>query len=507
MKYDIKYSKEKAPKVGLVTNAIDGAFSVDGKIEAENQFRVLFEQFRTEGVISQDSIFYEKRTFDAHEAQEAAELFGRERVDVMILLESAFPNGNAFLTLANDPYLFSIPLIVTAPYEIELTGRPEWTTNAWCGVIMSNYVAKQIDRKIFPLAGWPNDPDFQDELKMLLNVGHAIKEMRKDFLGRFGDAPGGFHSASGNQLAYARTFGTRVETVDWTAVMNTFKTGVANGYLGECGFAEEDVRHSADDMKTGRVVLVSDEAVMQAARLYHSFRAIIRANGFTSSAFRCWPEMGEPYIGVQPCLSIGWLLAQRDVTAAGCESDWPTAVAQSLGTMLSGKPCACLDFVNYLGRGPVCQFGHCGVGIAGYMAPNEKGLEGEVSQAVKEQIMTGKIRVNDAIAENSPERQEGQIVASAHIGQFEYGVKTGISLIQDRNGNFKMLIFTGESSAETAKGQLYSASDMKVKNYAKLNALVLEHGFSHHLALALGNVVRELKLLCDFYGITAYEAD
>jgi len=37
MKYDIKYSKEKAPKVGLVTNAI-GAFSLDGKIEAENQF-------------------------------------------------------------------------------------------------------------------------------------------------------------------------------------------------------------------------------------------------------------------------------------------------------------------------------------------------------------------------------------------------------------------------------------------------------------------------------------
>ena len=298
-----------------------------------------------------------------------------------------------------------------------------------------------------------------------------------------------------------------LENWSWDQITNTFKTGVANGYLGECGFTEEDVRQTADAMKTGRAVLVSDEAVMRTARLYHSFRALIRTNGFTSSAFRCWPEMGESYIGVQPCFSIGWLLSQRDVTAAGCESDWPTAVAQSLGTMLSGKPCACLDFVNYLGRGPVCQLGHCGVGIAGYMAPNAKGLEGEVSQSVKEQILTGKIQVNDAIAENSPERQEGQVVASAHIGQFEYGVKTGISLIQDRNGKFNMLIFRGESSAETAKGQLYSASDVKVKNYAKLNELVLEHGFSHHLALALGDVVRELKLLCDFYGITVYEAD
>lgn len=505
MGYDVKYSAEKAPKVSLVANAIN-VFSLNGKIEAENQFRALFNQFKKEGVISQDSILYEKRTFDPHEAQKVAELFGRERIEVVIILESAFPNGNAFLTLANDPYLFKVPLIVTAPYEIELD-TPEWTTNAWCGVIMSNYVAKQINRKIFPLAGWPKDTGFQDELKRLLNVCYTIKEMRKDFLGRFGDAPGGFHSASGNQLAYAQTFGTRVETIDWTAVMNTFKIGVTEGYLGKSSFTEEDVRKTADEMKKGRVVLISDEAVMNASRLYHSFRAIIRANGFTSSAFRCWPEMGEPYIGVPACFSMGWLLAKRDVTAAGCESDWPTAVAQSLGALLSGKPCACLDFVNYLGRDPVCQLGHCGVGIAGYMVPNEIDLEGEVSQEMKEKIMRGEIRVNDAIAEKSPDRQGGQIIGPVHIGQFEYGIKTGISLIQDRDGNFKMLIFTGESSAETAKGQLYSASDVRVNNYAKLSDLVLEHGFSHHLAVALGDIAQELKLLCDFYGITSYYVD
>ena len=109
MGYKVTYTAEKAPKVGLVANAI-GVFSSEGKIEAENQFRTLFEQFKKEGAISQDSIFYEKRIFGPHEATEVAELFGRERIDVFIILDSAFPNGNAFLTLANDPYLFKIPL-------------------------------------------------------------------------------------------------------------------------------------------------------------------------------------------------------------------------------------------------------------------------------------------------------------------------------------------------------------------------------------------------------------
>ena len=63
MSYDVNYSAEKAPKVGIVANAIT-VFSLDGKIEAENQFRMLFEQFKKEGIISQDSLFYEKRTFD-----------------------------------------------------------------------------------------------------------------------------------------------------------------------------------------------------------------------------------------------------------------------------------------------------------------------------------------------------------------------------------------------------------------------------------------------------------
>ena len=499
MSYRVKYSKEEAPKIGVVSVAI-GAFSAVGKQMAEDQFKVLFAQLKKEGTVSEDSIFYSQRIFGPNEAAKMARRFAQERVEAIIVLNSAFPNGNAFLTLATDPYLFRIPLILTAPLEVELR-IPEWTTNAWCGVIMNNYVAKRLNRYVYPLAGWPEDTEYQEQLKMLLQVFFTVKELRKDLLGRFGDAPGGFHSASADQLAYAQVFGTRIETIDWTAVMETYRTKLAKGYKGEVSFNEQDVRETAEEMEKGRPVLVENELIHKAARLYHTFRSIVEANGFTSAAFRCWPEMGEPYIGIAPCLSISWLLSQRDVTAASCEGDWPTAVAQSMGTLLSGKPAACLDLVNYTGHSPIVQLGHCGVGMANFMAPNQLGLKGRVSLEIKEKIMSGKVKVNEAIVEKSPDRQGGQRVGPAYIGQFQYGTKTGINLIQDRNGRFKMLVFTGENEPETAKGLLYCAADVEVKNYQRLNKLILEHGFSHHLAMAFGDISQELAVLCDYYGI------
>jgi L-fucose isomerase-like protein len=54
---------------------------------------------------------------------------------------------------------------------------------------------------------------------------------------------------------------------------------------------------------------------------------------------------------------------------------------------------------------------------------------------------------------------------------------------------------------------LYSAADVKVRNYRRLNELILEHGFSHHLAMAFGDISRELKILCDYYDIEYISPD
>lgn len=474
MAYTVHYDSGTAPKLGMVLNSID-VFSSKGKDLADSRLSKLFEDLKKEGAIHPDSILT-PRISGPHEAMQVADEFASEMVDVVMICDSAFPNGHVFPTIAMHPQLSRTPVIVSSDSEPDV-GDSEWTTNAWCGVIMQNYAAKQLGRPIRVLAGNPETESFRDELKMLLNAYRAVAMLRRDFLGRFGDAPGGFHSATMDQMAFLRTFGTRLDTVDMLGVMSAYTTGKAKGYCGEVAFTDSDVEATMQEMKAGRPCLISEEKLRKGARLFHAFKTLIEANGYTSIAVKCWPEILHPDIDITPCFPMTWLLTKGIVTAASCEADCPTAVMQTLGTLLSGKPSACLDFVNYTGGCECVELGHCGVGIAGLMGDGE------------------------AIAEKSPDRQGGDLNSPALIGQFEYGPKTGIAIAPDPVGGFKILCFTGENTPESNRKKLYSAADVIVKEFRQLDELVISQGFPHHLAVAMTDVSREIAEVCAFLGI------
>jgi L-fucose isomerase-like protein len=465
-----------APKVGLLLNSIE-VFNPGAKDASERALREYFDELISSGAIDPGSLI-RGRIFGPIEASKAADEFAAAWVDLVVNANIAFPHGHVFLTLATNPYLAKIPLAVIAEPEPDM---PEWGTNAWCGVIMNNHVAKQIGRDIVTIPGPYSGSAFRTEFERLLRVAGTIKFLRSDFLCRFGEAPSGFHSASGDQMAFAATFGTRIDTIDLTAVMEVYNTGKAKGYLGEVEFTRDDVAKTVDQMTAGRKVTVGPEMMEKAARLYQAYRAIVRANGYTSAAFRCWPEQNEPYIGVSACMAMGMLLTNGDVASAACESDWPTAVVQTAATLLSGKPSPCLDWVNYTGGSEIIQLGHCGMGICGLMA--SEGPDTDV------------VDVHPVI------RQAGGTMGPVHLGQFAYGPKTGVCITHDPKSGFRILAFTGKSSPATNRGLRNSAVDMEVDDYKALNTLVLDGGFPHHLAVALGDITQDLRILCKYVGV------
>lgn len=467
------------PKIGVLVNSI-GAFNPKAKDASEKAIRRNFGRLVSSGEVDPGSLIT-GRLFGPNEALAAADRFAEARVDLVVLANVAFPNGQVFLTVAAHPHLARIPLAVVAEPEPSQT---EWATNAWCGVIMNNHVARQFRRPVVVIPGPFASDSFRAAFGRLLRVAGTIRFLRRDLLCRFGDAPSGFHSATGDQLAFADVFGTRVETVDLTAVMDAFRTGKTKGYFGEESFSDADVRRTVKRLAEGRKVEVEPAMLERGARLYYAYRAIIRANGYTSAAFRCWPEQNEPYIGVSACLAMGLLLGDGELTAAACESDWPTAVTQSIGTLLSGRPAACLDWVNYTGGSKLVQLGHCGMGICGGMAAGN-----------------GHGPACDTVALHPVIRQAGGTMGPVLIGQFEYGPKTGLCLARDLSGKFRLLTFRGESSPKTARGMAYSAADIVVPDYAKLDRLVLAGGFPHHLAVAMGDITEDVRMLCTLLGV------
>ncbi len=478
---ELKPQRRPVPRIGFVSNSI-GSFNPEAKDRADAALRKLFDDLKRSGEIESGSLLL-GRLFGPHEALEAADRLAAAQVDLVVVFNVAFPNGQVFLTLATHPGLARTPMAVAGDPE---PSREEWATNAWCGVIMNNHVAKRIGRPVQLVPGPVGGDAFREDLGRLIRVAGTIKALRRDFLGRFGDAPGGFHSATGDQIAFAAVFGTRVDTVDLTAVMETFKTGRASGLLGEQGFSDAEVEAFAGEIVRGRKVEVPRAMIDRASRLFHAYRAIIRANGYTSASFRCWPEMNEPYIGMSSCLAQTLLLTTAEITGAGCEGDWPMTVAQTMGSLLSGAAGYCLDWVSYTGASEIIRLGHCGVGVCGAMA----GRPGESGGPC------------DTIAVHPVIRQgEGRDIGPVLVGQFRYGPKTGICLMQKTDGRFALLSFEGESSPETAVGTIYSAADVLVPNYGELNRIVLDYGFPHHLAVAEGRLNRDIAALCAWLGV------
>src|SRR5262252_4315542 len=125
------------PKLGLVINSIE-VFDPVSKDRSETALRKYFEQLLESKQIDPGSIITE-RIFGPHEALTVADRLAAAQVDLVVIANIAFPNGQVFLTLATHPNLAQTPLAVIA--EPEPSDSPEWATNAWCGVIMNNYVA------------------------------------------------------------------------------------------------------------------------------------------------------------------------------------------------------------------------------------------------------------------------------------------------------------------------------------------------------------------------------
>jgi L-fucose isomerase-like protein len=503
--YRRAYPAADAPRVGIVHNSV-AAFVEDGKQFAESAFMSVINDCIAQGIIAADSVIYPERICGPHDAWKVVDVFAKAQLDAIVIHNSAFPNGHVLPIITQAPHLRHLPVVLAAYEETnDEVGSREWVTNSVCGNDMNMHDALYMGRYVRYLAGTPGAPEFAREFAMLMNVYRCVRNLSRMYLGRFGDGPGGFHSATGDQLLFAKVFGVIVETVDLLRVYRVYTEMQTSGPKGDFSFTEEDVQATLKEMLAGRINLVDDiDGLYRSARLYHALVTICRAEGFNAASFRCWPEIAQPPLEVVGCLPIAWATAKQDVASFACEGDWPGGVIQAIANWLTGKPAAFLDFVDWTAKRDIVKFGHCGVGLCGHMAPNDPAVMaeiaangGKVSDDLRKRIMAGEVVVNEGFDAHS----HFDYKPCRYIGQLEYGPKTGLDLVQTPGGGLQMLAFSGENSAETAQGVLYCGCDLRIKNYEKLDEIKRTRGFSHHMVMALDDIVPELRELCAYFGV------
>jgi len=294
------YIRDKAPKIAIVGTSVL-KFHPKAKEKIRDLTRKMFDRFVAEGLISDNSI-YIPHCFGQYEVTKIAKELKSENIDLCLIVNTAFPNGGTATILGS--YLQGIPIIVSSTPEPGVAKHSDWENNSVCGVLMNNSALNYMEIYHKVLIGFPGSDTYNNSLKSMLKIAYTIREMRNDRLAAFGGRAMGFHASSiNNELVDLKVLGTYIETISLLTVKNVYDDMRCEGLAKTVTFTEDDIQSVVSRLQDGRIVLSPHEQLYRSARYYHSFKAIIEANGLTSAAFRCWPEIQGS--GVNICAAIG----------------------------------------------------------------------------------------------------------------------------------------------------------------------------------------------------------
>ena len=277
---------------------------------------------------------------------EAAAKMLNDQADLVILDVASFPEGKAagvfFDSLVPPVMLWSRP---------ESEHGTHIGHNSFCG---ANFIAGNLalkKRQFRNLFGEIESPDFKARFCTAVELTRAAKQASGSTIGLFGGGivPKFFdlEAQPEDQALLEKRWGIRFAGVPIQSVVDKAKS-----YKDS-----ELVELSEMFVKQFREITVSAEAIQKLTRIYKAIADITKAEGYASTAVRCWPELQSIY-GMWPCSGLS-LLNETGIPCA-CEGDPVGALDMLLAAQMSSSPSTLIDVVDWDERQEQFTIWHCG---------------------------------------------------------------------------------------------------------------------------------------------------
>ena len=410
------------------------------------------------------------------EAEVVADYFACERVDGLVLCPLDFGDERSASKIAEQ---LGVPVFLYA------TKEPPAIADAGLGRVSDSYcgnlsMAAGLHRRRIPFrfAGvfFPDEAGFVAEADAFVRAVAVAQGLRNARLGQVGVRPAAFETVAFDEIAMARKFGQNVIPANLDDLVAEAK-----------GRADDDPAVSeiiADIRRTVPTITVTDDYLLNAAKLEAALAAFWERSKLAALAMQCWPSI-QRELGVSLCAIFGRLTQRHMLTA--CETDilgavsmlvqYQAALGQDLPHFIDWT-IQHRDLPNRLlawhcGNAPTCLARH----------PGE-------------------------IALRSRGNMTGELAASAgdvQSGLCQFQIKPGpvtMCRLAEYDGDWKMLIARGEiiPSDETLAG---TWAWVEVRDHAHLYRTLVEEGFIHHASMVHGDQVAALQRACQFLDIAA----
>jgi L-fucose isomerase-like protein len=302
--------------------------------------------------------------FDADAARGAVAELGRQKLDLLLLLQVTFTDASMTLEIARGA---AAPLAIWAFPEPRAGGRLR--LNSFCGLNLAAHALGRAGLAHRSLYAAPDAATIHDRLAALALAGHDGPEiirrqprpsaadhaaaarvadsLRGRRIGLVGEHPAGFDTCRYEPEALAALAGVSVEK---TALPAFFDRARA---VPESALAAR----RKDIAGLERIDTVDQPQLSRSLSLYEALAGLAKDQGLAAVAVRCWPETFTEY-GCAICGPMGMMTEGGTPTA--CEADVYGAVTALLMQETAGAPAWLVDVVDMDIADQTAVFWHCG---------------------------------------------------------------------------------------------------------------------------------------------------
>ncbi|MDR1370895.1 MAG: hypothetical protein LBJ72_12360 [Dysgonamonadaceae bacterium] len=356
---------------------------------------------------------------------------------------------------------FDCPIVVWTVREPAIDGG-RLKLNSLTGSFSAGnslYMQKRNYRFIF---GNPDEPSVIQSFKQLFSALEIIGKLRELVIGVVGSQPPGFGFGHIDEALLAGKLGIRTTGIEAASIIKM-----------AASYSPEAITASITELKertTGWESLPA-ENVEKHARLRTAYQEFVTKNGIKALASRCWPDFFTEY-RVPVCAVLSFLNDNRIIAA--CETDMGGAISMFIGSELTGSAAYLGDPVAIDESCDGIVFWHCGAG-ATCLARKKEGA---------------KLGVH-------PNRKIGPTM--------EFGLKSGkvtILRLGKSTEGLRLMARKGEALDEPQKfwGTSVVVRPEKADSSTKIAELVHD-GWEPHFVIVYGDVVEELRLMCQLLDI------
>jgi L-fucose isomerase-like protein len=297
-------------------------------------------------ILDYDFIPVEKGMETLADAQAIAKRLEEEKVDLIIIQNSSFADGDMIL-----PFFSNSANIAIWAVE-ETTESGPLPLNSFCATNLYMSIAARFsngyDKPVKWLYGNADSVDFSKRFDPTIKALSAIKSLKQSKILMIGDIVPGYHDEKFDAEKLNKIFGVTIERVELTEFYKEFEEAVSNSDI-PVKVKEITAESSGID--------VAMPDISKSATAEIAFQKIIERRKGSAITFRCWPEVPGK-IGLMVCSTIGRL--NQGITVAATEADVLGAISMLALKYLSNRDTVLMDLSAWDKQSDSIYIWHCG---------------------------------------------------------------------------------------------------------------------------------------------------